>query len=246
MNLKLVSALSIVGLLVACGDSGSSANGGEGGSGGDPTTTTGGGGQGGVGPGPGPGPGPGNGGGGEGGGTEECIDEGAAQFLQENELVPAAGQNLCTPAQVTGFIESCFEGTQETCDAYLNDTANDACFGCMFGTMDGTNWPAAFITPNNAAVVNVALCESLVQELPNCVRTVFNPTLCVVSACDICETNEGFSACLAEAEAGVCAPLADEITAECEPVAAGMSPECTGADFLGTLEAVANYVCGAP
>jgi hypothetical protein len=82
--------------------------------------------------------------------------------------------------------------------------------------------------------------------LPDCVRTVFNPTLCIVSACDICETNEGFNACLTEAEGGVCAPLQDEITAECEPVAAGMSPECTGADFLGTLEAVANYVCGAP
>jgi hypothetical protein len=248
MNLKLVSVLSIVGLLAACGDSGSSAStagsdsGGSDSGGNGGTTNT----NGGNGPGPTPtnGGGPGNGG----GPAEDCIDEGAAAVFDPElvmDLSPQAGLDACTAAAIDGFFSECTgaDATMATCSAWTD--ANQPCLDCLFAIpMDSTHWAPLIQTENGFLLVNVAACEAQVQMLPNCVVEVVNPSLCTLTACDTCETDEGFDTCLAEAASEACADLM--ITPACEPVDMGMSPECGGMSFLELATNVSNHICGAP
>lgn len=252
MNLKLVSVLSIVGLLAACGDSGSSSTGGsDTGGGGSDTGGGGNGGDGGAGP---VGPvGPG-GNGGEGGGVDECIDEGAAAIFPDTVMLTAtAGQDVCVAAQVDDFQASCFgdAATEATCNGWFDDMANDGCRICMFGPSDGEQddmlWPAVLFTTENLAVVNVAACEAVLAGKPECAREVLNTTFCIVTACETCEDDPSFQACLQEAAGGVCTEAAP-VSANCEDVAAANSPECGGeaADFFGVMDSVVLNICGAP
>ncbi len=248
MNLKLVSALSIVGLLVACGDSGSS-SGGSGGSGGESTSTTGGGGQGGgVGPGPaGPGPaGPGTGG--SGGGEPACFDDSVAGGLVP--LTAMAGQNLCTPALVDEFVAACLAdtGTEATCTAFTD--GNPECSQCLgFGDTAPTIHPA-LLPAGMYVFVNTIACEAVAQNKAACAQEAADLQFCVFSTCGECEQMTELPECLGFSEQGICGENFT-VTEDCGTLfpAEGMeSPECVGANpgFEPLFVAVANFLCGAP
>jgi hypothetical protein len=248
MNLKLVSVLSIVGLLAACGDSGSSSGGsggtGTGGGDGGSTTNTGG-----NGPGPGPvGPGGGPGNGGSGGGEPACYDDSQAAGLVMLNAV--AGQDVCTPAQVDAFVAACLDpaATEATCSAYTDDMANAACATCLgFGDMAPVNHPA-LLPAGMYVFVNTIACEATVQGKPECAQSAADLQFCVFNTCGECEQVTELPDCLGYSEQDICGQNFT-VTDECATLfpAEGMeAAECSGADFESLFVAVANHLCGAP
>lgn len=157
---------------------------------------------------------------------------------------PALNQGKATSTDLNDFFMACFDtaATQATCDAYVGTKAaplHTAVVNCVFpfynpaldqATLD-TLPPAALIPSGESGLVlNVNTCRALAVNAPaGCAQKFTDSEICIRGACDTCEDDAGFSACITEAEGTGCKTYIPEAA-------------CTSAVTAGA--AAADALCG--
>jgi hypothetical protein len=177
-----------------------------------------------------------------------CYDPDSVSFLNGYEPM-ANGHAVCTPTQVTGFIDECLTQGGD-CAGY--ETDNPDCYGCALagyatGNVDFEGYYPLFVTPEGAdwQYVNNAACDCAVADRLDCSVPISNYILCYYSACALCPlTGNDLDDCLAVLDTATiteCEQIV--IPAGCDTVPA--AAECEGASFVASASAVLNTMCGA-
>jgi len=136
------------------------------------------------------------------GGTVACYDLGVVT-VDTTSTAPAAGQNVCTTTQVSAYDTACLMGTSTTttCQAFVNDAANNGCAICLYGA-NGGGTPSPVLVGETATQsgINIAGCyAALSTASTTCKLTYTQQQSCEDAACLGCASNADYSACITSA-----------------------------------------------
>ncbi len=185
-------------------------------------------------------------------GPNTCYDP--TQAASYKATTGAAGQNVCTPAQVTGFFADCIDKTADAtkCKAYSDNAANKNCMSCMVGGNYGDgglnlNLPGLVLT-DKWTFLNINLCSYLVLKQPQCTVKASNSLLCQGETCGACEDQASLAECQKTSAADACKDFVQE-KACTDALTAGKAAAdavCRGTDFASSFPKTINYLCGPP
>jgi len=192
----------------------------------------------------------------DGGTTGSCFVNSAAMELDVSP--PLAGQNRCTPTQITTFNTACLGATATTaaCDALI--AADGNCADCLFGgNPDGGFGTAPVLLPvGDLEQVNFDGCLAAISTAPDACKLEYQEiSFCAATTCSTCTTDVSDLSCLQFSEtdpSAACAqdfPLdetcADEVGAVTETDANNRCAQ-DALDFTTAYTITATTMCGAP
>jgi hypothetical protein len=185
-------------------------------------------------------------------GTAPACYRGADAVLTVAGTSVAAGQKVCTAAQINDFYTSCLPGTATACSAYRAIAANKGCLACITGGQQvdgGINPNLAVLLPitsdGSRVIIDIVACGYVAILQPACAVKEAKAEVCASSTCDTCTTAANLAACKAYALAGVCAGFS---TPACTSAfAAGkatIDTFCRGTTIAEAYTKVATFICG--
>jgi hypothetical protein len=170
--------------------------------------------------------------------------------------VPPVGAHLgkCTATQVSGFYTACLDAlsTTTTCSAWTQDTANTACFGCLYTDSTATSY-GAVIGYSQSVIANEAGCLALVEPCnAPCAQAVSDMYACEDAACGstFCTDFASYNTCASQADActscsgySSSAQCLSSITGTAHP--AESICNLTATTFQPLYTSIATFMCGS-
>jgi hypothetical protein len=193
----------------------------------------------------------------DGGTTGSCFVNSAAQQLDVS--APVAGQNRCTPTQISTFNTACLGATATTAACNALVAADGDCADCLFGgNPDGGVGTAPALLPvGGGEQVNFNGCIAAISTAPSDCKLQYQEiTFCAATTCSTCTTDTSSSSCLDFSETDPSAACATDfpLTSECDTEVEGSvsaldaNSKCAedAVDFTTAYTAIATTICGAP